>query len=71
MNASNYPPGVSGNEPEIVGGADYEWNEEQYCERCKERTTFECSEVQVRRRLTDIVCKCMECGYLSDYYDEE
>ena len=38
---SNYPPGVTGNEYEIVG-PDEEWEEMRYCPTCDTKTEGMC-----------------------------
>lgn len=41
--SGNYPPGVTGNEPEIAGPMYEEW-EEYYCDHCEEDTQHEVTE---------------------------
>lgn len=53
---SNYPPGVSGNEPQIVGYDDDEF--EFVCPGCDLELTF-------LGDWSDATAECMNCGWVS------
>jgi len=59
MMASNYPPGVTGDEYEIAG-PDYERETDEPCENCGEIASLEQGYGGERWTL------CGECGHVSD-----
>ena len=78
MNGSNYPPGVSGFEPQIAGYDEREVMREVYCpvDICSEfEVVVLCTEVETSRGYYTIIGNrswtCPACGTENEEFDVE